>query len=184
MIIDDKIRDEKLQYDINKEAAKIPALSSGKNDKYIFLTGKETLPSDQSRKEQAKFTYSTLGKAFEKQTKTIEEHGQKQVKALEVLKPEENTEDIKSIEELFPKEMRNNEIKNEIDGIKKWEEIIKRKDLKYETNTYRFDFQPFKTTRSFCDSTHNGKINIKEAGNLFENAVNFNNKSLDQNKKK
>ena len=166
MTIDDKIRDEKLQYDINREAAKISALSSGKIDKYIFLTGKEILPSDQSRIEQAKFTYSTLGKAFEKQTKTIEEHGQKQVKALEVLKPEENKEDIKSIEELFPKEMRNNEIKNEIDGIKKWEEIIKRKDLKYETNKYRFDFQQFKTIRSFHDSTHNGKINIKEAGNV------------------
>ena len=62
MTINDKIRDEKLQYDIYKEAAKIPALSSGRNDKYEYLTGEEILPSDQSRViEQAKFIYSSLG---------------------------------------------------------------------------------------------------------------------------
>ena len=78
MTIDDKIRDEKLQYDINREAAKISALSSGKIDKYEYLTGEEILPSDQSRiTEQAKFTYSSLGKAFEKQIKTTEEQGRK-----------------------------------------------------------------------------------------------------------
>ena len=59
MTIDDKIRDEKLEYDINREAAKISALLSGKIDKYEYLTGEEILPSDQSRiLEQAKFTYS------------------------------------------------------------------------------------------------------------------------------
>ena len=59
MTIDDKIRDEKLQYDINREAAKISALSSGKIDKYEYLTGEEILSPDQSRPiEQAKFTYS------------------------------------------------------------------------------------------------------------------------------
>ena len=49
MTIDDKIRDEKLQYDINREATKISALSSRKIDKYEFLTGKEILPPDQIR---------------------------------------------------------------------------------------------------------------------------------------
>ena len=82
--IDDKIIDEKLQYDINREAAKISALSSGKIDKYEYLTGEEILPSDQRRViEQAKFTYSLLGKASEKQTKTIEDQGKKQKKAIE-----------------------------------------------------------------------------------------------------
>ena len=66
MTIDDKIRDEKPQHQIKREAAKI-LLSSGKNDKYDILTGKEILPSDQSRTvEQAKFTYSPLGKVLEK----------------------------------------------------------------------------------------------------------------------
>ena len=76
MTIDDNIRDEKLQYDINREAAKISALSSGKIDKYEYLTGEETLPSDQRKViEQAKFTLSRLGKALEKQTKRIEDQG-------------------------------------------------------------------------------------------------------------
>ena len=67
MTIDDKIRDEKLHYDIKREAAKISAISSRKIDKYEYLTGEEILPSDQSRIiEQAKFTYSPFGKGFEK----------------------------------------------------------------------------------------------------------------------
>ena len=70
MAIDDKIRDEKLQYDINREAAKIPILSSGKIDKYDYLTGKEMLPSNQRQIiEQAKFAYSLLEKAFGKKKK-------------------------------------------------------------------------------------------------------------------
>ena len=73
MTIEDQIRDEKLQYNINREAAKISALSSGKIDKYEYLTAEEVLPSTQQQIiEQAKFTYAPLGNAFEKQTKTIE----------------------------------------------------------------------------------------------------------------
>ena len=49
MTIDDKISNEKLQYDVNKQAAKVSALSSGKTDKYEYLTGKEVLLSDQSK---------------------------------------------------------------------------------------------------------------------------------------
>ena len=80
MAIDDNIKDEKRQCDINKEAVKISVLSSGKIDKYEYLTGEEILPSGQCRiTDQAKFTYSPLGKAFEKQMKTTEEQGKKQV---------------------------------------------------------------------------------------------------------
>ena len=76
MTIEDQIRDEKLQYDIDRETAKISTLSSGKIDKYEYLTGEEILPSNQERMiEQAKLTHCTLGKAFEKQTKTIENQG-------------------------------------------------------------------------------------------------------------
>ena len=96
MTIDDQIRDEKLQYDINRETAKISALSSGKIHKYEYLTGEDILPSNQQKIiEQAKFTYSPLGKAFEKQIKTIEDQGKKQVDALEKLTPKE---EIKPIE--------------------------------------------------------------------------------------
>ena len=65
MTIKDQIRDEKQQCDINREAANISALSSGKIDKYEYLTGEEMLPSNQQQIiEQAKFTYSPLGKSF------------------------------------------------------------------------------------------------------------------------
>ena len=68
MIIEDQIRDEKLQFDINREATKISVLSSGKIDKYEYLSGEEILPSNQQQIiEQAKFNYSPLGKDFEKQ---------------------------------------------------------------------------------------------------------------------
>ena len=81
MTIDDKIRDEKLQYDINWEAGQLSALSSGKIDKYEYLTGEEILPSNQRQIiDQAKFSYSPLGKAFEKQTKAIEEQGKNKLK--------------------------------------------------------------------------------------------------------
>ena len=72
MTITDQIRDEKLQNDIDKEAAKISALSSGKIHKYEYLTCEEILPSNQPQIiEQAKFTYSPLGRAFEKQKKQL-----------------------------------------------------------------------------------------------------------------
>ena len=84
MTIEDQIKDEKLQYDINREAAKLSALSSGEIDKYEHLTGEKILPSNQQQIiEQAKFTYSPLGKAFEKQTKTIENQGEKQIKGIQ-----------------------------------------------------------------------------------------------------
>ena len=85
MTIDDQIEDENLQYDINREAAKISALSSGKINKYEYLTGEEILPSNQKKIiEQAKFTYSLLGKAFETQIETIEDQGKKQIKVIQI----------------------------------------------------------------------------------------------------
>ena len=79
MTDDDKIWDEKLKYDISKEAAKISALLFGKIDKHESLTGEEILTLDQRGViEQAKFAYSPL-KAFEKQTKSIEEQWKNQI---------------------------------------------------------------------------------------------------------
>ena len=112
MAINDQIRGEKLQYDINREAAKISSLSSGKIHKYKYLTGVDILPSNQHQiTKQARFTCSPLGKAFEKQTKITEDKGQKQINALESLKPKEQT---KSIEESFPEGYGSVEIKNEL----------------------------------------------------------------------
>ena len=92
MTIDDQIRDEKLQYYINREATKISALSSGKIEKYEYLTGEEILPVNQKQiTGQPKFVYSPLGKAIEKQVKTIEKPGEKQKKAIQ------NQREIKTI---------------------------------------------------------------------------------------
>ena len=72
MTINDQSRDKKLQYDINREASKISVLSPGNIQKYECLTGEDILPSNQQQIiEQAKFTYSPLGKAFEKQIKQL-----------------------------------------------------------------------------------------------------------------
>ena len=76
MTIDDKI--------INREVAKLSVLWSGKIDKYEYLISEEMLPFDQRRIiEQAKFTYSPLGKVLGKQWKTIEDQGKKEVEAIE-----------------------------------------------------------------------------------------------------
>ena len=104
---------EKLQYDINREAAKISALSSGKIDKYEYLMGKEVLPSNKKQMikqmiEQAKFTYSPLGKAFEKQT-------EKQVDAKKFLKLSfDKTNELKQIKSLFPQNMVNKMVCDEL----------------------------------------------------------------------
>ena len=83
MTLEDQIRDEKLQYDINSEAAKISTLPSGEIDNYEYLTGEDILSSNQQEIiEQAKFTYSPLGKAFENQTKTNKDQEEKQIEAI------------------------------------------------------------------------------------------------------
>ena len=67
MTINDQIRYEKLRYDINREAAKISALSLGEIHKYEYLTGEDILPSNQQQIiDEARFTYSPLEKALKK----------------------------------------------------------------------------------------------------------------------
>ena len=107
MTNNDQIRDQKLQYNINREAANISAISSGKIHKYEYLTSEEILPSNQQQIiEQAKFTYSPLGKAFEKQIKTIENQGQEQIEALKTFKSD--NEKLK-MDEVIPKSALNND---------------------------------------------------------------------------
>ena len=89
--------------------------------------------------------------------------------------------------------MRTNEIKNEINGIKKWEIKIKGKDWKYETKNQIYDFQQYDTIRSFGDNIYTAKINIDEVEmdqtNLLKNCEEFSVKSRlrtieDRNKKR
>ena len=99
-------------------------------DRNKSLTGEEILPSDQRRvTEQAKFTNFFLEKAFKQKRKTIENQGAKQVEYLKILKTKEDLkaekyEELESTEGPFLKNMRSNEIKNEIDEIRKWKKKI------------------------------------------------------------
>ena len=105
-------------------------MSSGKINKYKYLAGKEIILSFNQKQiiEQAKFTYSPPGEAFEKQIKTIEDQGEKQVDALKNLKPKDQT---KSNEGIFPKDQRSDEIKNELYKIKIYENRVIRDNLSY-----------------------------------------------------
>ena len=148
MTIEDRIKDEKLQYDINREAAKISALSSGKLDKYEYLTGEEILPSNQQQIiQQAKFNYSPLGKAIEKQIKTIKDQGKKQVVALESLNVPNKK--LSSIKDFIPIENLNPEIINEIKRIEEIEKKVDRNKMFYKRSNKTYDFRNLKTIRAF-----------------------------------
>ena len=115
MKIDDKIGDKTLQQGIKREAAKISALSSDIIDKYQYLEGEEIIPLDESRLlEQDKFSYSPLGKAFEKQIKTTEDQGKKKLKL-----SAEYGQKTKLVRGIFPKDLENYDNKNELSKIKK-----------------------------------------------------------------
>ena len=125
MTIDDQIRDKKLEYDINREAAEISALSTGKINKCEHLTGKEILPSNQQKIiEQAKFTYSPLRKAFEKATETIEDQGQKQVEALQTLKSDKEKLTIGDV--ILESALNYDETEKEFDKVKEIEKTVDR----------------------------------------------------------
>ena len=96
-MIDDNMRDENIKYDSNREGPKISALSSGKIDKYEYLTVEKILPFKQRQiLEQAKFAYFPLGKDFLKQT-------ERQIGALRSLKLSNRKIELKEIEGIFHK---------------------------------------------------------------------------------
>ena len=166
MTINDQIKDEKLQYDINREAAKISALSSGKIHKYEYLTGEDILPSNQQQIiEQAKFTYSPLGKAFEKQIKTIEDQGKKQVNALENLRPKEET---KPIEDKSNNQSRATIIFNEL--INKRKSLMKKLYEDVDYNNLKFEYVDLTKDVSFYEY-----IDSRELFNsIKDNKISFN----------
>ena len=186
MTIEDQIKDEKLQYDINREAAKISALSSGKLDKYEYLTGEEILPSNQQQIiEQAKFTYSPLGKAFEKQTKTIENQGEKQIKAikdksLEKIKKDSNYDNDYKKELLLSKEREIfRDIYNDrLEQLQLARDNVNYNNLNYEviTSGDKYEFDGLKDPLVFLKEIKEGRISIQEAKNIqkeFNKQLNF-----------
>ena len=156
MTIEDQIKDEKLQYDINREAAKISASSSGTIDKYEYLTGEEILPSNQQQIiQQAKFNYSPSGKALEKQRKTIEDQGEKQVNALKT-----SYKKLPSIKVFVPTEKFNHEIINEIKRIEEIEKNVDRDKMVYKSTSRIYDFRGFKTIRTYGNDIRNNVTSL------------------------
>ena len=177
MTINDEIRDEKLQYDINREAAKISALSSGKIRKYEYLTGEDILPSNQQQIiEQAKFTYSPLGKAFEKQIKTVEDQGQKQIDALKDLKPKEQTKPIEDKSNNKSKAaIISNELYNDRKKImSKLSDSVDYKNLKFEyvVPTKGVSFYEYMDSKDLFNAIKNFQIKFSEAKNKQDEFLN------------
>ena len=107
--------------------------------------------------EQARFTYSPLGKAIEKQVKTIEDQGKsKQVVALNTLKSNSKL----TIEDVT---LNNDEAKKELDKIQKIEKTVDREKLINKTKEYTYSFKNFRTIKAFGRDIYAGKITLKEA---------------------
>ena len=178
MTTEDQIKDEKLQYDINREAAKISALSSGKIDKYEYLTGEEILPSNQQQIiQQAKFTYSPLGKAFEKQIKTIEDQGKKQVKAIQdkqivnINKNDYKNKLLLSKEREIFKDIYN----KRLDKIEELNNKINYDNLEYSVHRSKkiYDFSKLIDPLNLLDEIKKGEMSLEEPKNNQKNYLEY-----------
>ena len=178
MTIEDQIKDEKLQYDNNREAAKISALLSGKIDKYEYLIGEEILPSNQQQiTEQAKFTYSPLGKAFEKQTKAIEDKGEKQIKAIQDNRKQLISDDDYKNKLLISKEREIfKDIYNKrLDKLEELNNKIDYDNLKYviESSRDECSFNKIKDPIALLNNIKKGKISLEEAKEQQKDYCNY-----------
>ena len=163
----------KVKNDIKRETAKVSALSSGKLDKYEYLTGEEILPSNQQQIiQQAKFTYSPLGKAFEKQTKTTEDQGKQRVKAIQdnkqLININKNDDDDDYKDKLLLSKERKifKDIYNKrLDKIEELDNKIDYNDLKYVAinNGKTYQFSGMKDPLTFLNGIKKGIISLEEA---------------------
>ena len=199
MIINDQIRYEKVQHDINREAAKISALSSGKIHKYEYLTGEDILPSNQQQViKQDRLTYSPLGKTFEKQMKTIEDQGEKQIKAIQDQGQLKTTKKYDYDAEDTPFISKQKEIFNKLVGerrgkITDLDKEVNSDDLKYryKGNTANTKFDEFDNALNIINKIQNGETELKDIKNNQEKSKTYlgeikkkETKNIDQENKK
>ena len=159
MTINDQIRDEKLQYDINREAAKISALSSGKIHKYEYLTGEDILPSNKQQIiEQAKFTSSPLGKAFEKQI------NKKQTDALENLELKAIESGSNNNKPVITQEIYEKILEERMGEILKMRDKVDYSKLIYDFKglTLPIDFAKFEGPIYIYDNIKYGKTTLQQ----------------------
>ena len=164
-----RLEKKKIQYDINRKAAKISALSSRKIRKYEYLTREDILSSNQQQIiEQAKFT-SSLGKAFEKEIKTIEDQGQKLVDALKDLKPKEPTKLIEDKSNNQPKAtiIFNGLINERKKIMSKLYDWVDYNNLKFEYvgPTKDASFYEYKDSKELFNAIKNNQIKFNEVKN-------------------
>ena len=162
-------------YNINREAAKTSALSSGKLHKYEYLTGEDILPSNEPQIiEQTKFTYSPLEKAFDKQIKTIEDQEKKQIDALNTLNTlksdnkttiEKNIYDPKDTPFISrQKEIFNKLIDERLEKITDLDERVNRNDLiyRYKGKVADRKFDEFDNALDIINKIRDGKKDLAE----------------------
>ena len=113
-----------------------------------------------------------MGKAFEKQTKTIEDQGEKQIKATQDNNKQLTNIQRATIKNIFPENMLNDEAKKEMDKVLEIEKTVDREKLVYKTSGYEYSFQNFLIIRSFGRDIYNGEITLKEADEDQESLVN------------
>ena len=178
MTSEGQIKDEKLPYNINREAAKISALSSDKIDKYEYLTGEEILPSNQQQIiQQAKFKYSPLGKALEKQRKTIEDQGEKQVKAIQdkqivnINKDDYKDKLLLSKEREIFKDIYN----KKLDKIEELNNKIDYDNLKYVVYSSKkiYNFSELKDPLTLLNEIKKGEMTLEEAKNYQKDYLGY-----------
>ena len=175
MTIEDQIKEK-------REAAKISALSSGKIDKYEYLTGEEILPSNQQQIiQQDKFTYSPLGEAFEKQIKTIENQGKKQVKAIQdnkqLVNININKDDDYKNKLLLSKEREifKNIYNKRLDKTEELNNKINYDNLEYFAINSRttYNFSELADPLTFLNEIKKGETSLEEAKNILQNYLNY-----------
>ena len=150
-ILDDKIKVNQTQYDLDGEAAKTSPLSSKSLDKFEYLTG-EDLEYKPNALEQAKFEYCPLGKVFDKgldkedkkgeilkRLKNIENKNEKQLKMVD--KKQINELGIKSVINVFGDKL-SQEAKNILYTLSNQEKSIDYKRLNFKRDkNLELDFQ-------------------------------------------
>ena len=168
-VLDRRIKQNESQYDLDREAAKISALSSNNLDKYELLTG-EDLGLKPSTVEQAKFEYSPLGKIF---NKGLTEKDKKEG----LLKRLKNIED-KNEKPLEVKSKANENIKEVTDFVDQplsfeAKELIKeistiQKDVDYRklkirgANNVDYDFSDYRTFKELFRDLYHKKTTIDD----------------------
>ena len=146
------------------------------------------LSNQQQIIEQAKLIYSPLGKAFEKETKTIEDQGEKQIKAIQDNKKQlADTQEL-TIKNIIPENIMSDECKKEMDKIVKTEKAVGREELIYRVSEYTYSFQNFQTIKTFGRDIYSGKITLKDAdedqASLLVEIMNFKKKAKPQDPEK